>query len=141
MGKKSVTSLNRNKEKRQARKIEQRRIADGMAFVTSANKLKDMASLCKELLVYQNNDIEVDMYIRKVTELNKSVLQWAIDLTERNMKTLYETCAWGWNKEKKVEEMTDDAAWYLIAKEKNGTLLAFSHFRFDMDFGEPVLYW
>lgn len=53
----------------------------------------------------------------------------------------YETCAWGWNKERKVEEMTDDNAWYLIAKSKSGSLLAFSHFRFDMDFGEPVLYW
>ncbi|KAI5643135.1 N-alpha-acetyltransferase 40 [Phthorimaea operculella] len=141
MGKKAAASVNKNKEKRQARKLEQRRIADGMNYVTSANKLTDMASLCKELLVYHNKDLEVDMYIQKVTELKKNVLEWAIDLTERNMKTLYETCAWGWNRDRKVEEMTDDTAWYLIAKEKSGTLLAFSHFRFDMDFGEPVLYW
>lgn len=52
----------------------------------------------------------------------------------------YETCAWGWNRDRKVEEMTDDAAWYLIAKDKDN-LLAFSHFRFDLDFGDPVLYW
>lgn len=37
--------------------------------------------------------------------------------------------------------MTDDAAWYLIAREKKEKFLAFAHFRFDMDFGEPVLYW
>ncbi|KAJ2944775.1 hypothetical protein O0L34_g843 [Tuta absoluta] len=141
MGKKAAGSANKNKEKRQARKLEQRRIADGMNYVTSANKLTDIASLCKELLVYHNKDLEVDMYIQKVSDLKKNVLEWAIDLTERNMKTLYETCAWGWNRDRKVEEMTDDTAWYLIAKEKSGTLLAFSHFRFDMDFGEPVLYW
>ncbi|XP_075982853.1 N-alpha-acetyltransferase 40 [Anticarsia gemmatalis] len=140
MGKKTQANGNKNKEKRQARKLEQRRIADGMSHVTSANKLKDLAALCKELLVYRNNDLEVEMYIQRGTDLDKTVLQWAIDLTERNMKQLYETCAWGWNKERKVEEMTDDAAWYLIAREKNGTLLAFSHFRFDMDFGDPVLY-
>ncbi|KAL0869245.1 hypothetical protein ABMA27_007516 [Loxostege sticticalis] len=140
MGKKAAASTNKNKEKRQARKLEQRRIADGMSYVTSANKLTDLASLCKELMIYRNNDLEVDMYIQKVGELEKNVLQWAIDLTERNMKKLYETCAWGWNKERKVEEMTDDNAWYLIAKSKSGSLLAFSHFRFDMDFGEPVLY-
>lgn len=59
-----------------------------MSFVTSANKLKDLAPMCKELLVYRNKDLEIDMYIQKVTELDKNVLQWAIDLTERNMKKL-----------------------------------------------------
>ncbi|XP_037301354.1 N-alpha-acetyltransferase 40-like [Manduca sexta] len=141
MGKKTVAAVNKNKEKRQARKLEQRRIADGMSVVNSANKLQDLATHCKELLVYSNLDLEVDMYIQKVTELDKNVLKWAIDLTERNMKSLYETCAWGWNRDRKVEEMTEDHAWYLIAKKKNGSPLAFSHFRFDMDFGEPVLYW
>ncbi|CAG9565240.1 unnamed protein product [Danaus chrysippus] len=140
MGKKTVASASKSKEKRQARKLEQRRIADGMSYVTSANRLKDLAPLCKELLVYSNKDLEIDMYIQRVTELNRSVLDWAIDLTERNMKRLYETCAWGWNRDRKVEEMTDDAAWYLIAKDKDNALQAFSHFRFDMDFGDPVLY-
>ncbi|XP_063367669.1 N-alpha-acetyltransferase 40 [Cydia amplana] len=140
MGKKTTASVNKSKEKRLARKQEQYRIADGMSHVTSANKLTDLASLCKELLVYRSNDLDVEMYTQRVKDLDKSVLDWAIDLTERNMKKLYETCAWGWNKEKKVEEMMDDSAWYLIAKEKSGTLLAFSHFRFDMDFGIPVLY-
>ncbi|CAH2241071.1 jg13129 [Pararge aegeria aegeria] len=141
MGKKSTTSVNKSKEKRQARKLEQHRIADGMSFVTAANKLKDLAPLCKELLVYSNLEIVIDMSIHRVTELDKEVLYWAIDLTERNMKKLYETCVWGWNKERKVEEMSDDAAWYLIARDNNKKLQAFSHFRFDMDFGEPVLYW
>ncbi|XP_013192146.1 N-alpha-acetyltransferase 40 [Amyelois transitella] len=140
MGKKTTASANKSKEKRQARKVEQRRIADGMSYVNSANKLQDLSSFCKELLVYKGNDLEVDMYIQRASQLEKPILEWAIDLTERNMKKLYETCAWGWNKERKVEEMTDDLAWYLIAKDKNGTPLAFSHFRFDMDFGEPVLY-
>lgn len=140
MGKKSTSSVNKSKEKRLARKQEQYRIADGMSHVTSANKLTDLASLCKELLVYRSNDLDVEMYIQRVTDLDKNVLDWTIDLTERNMKKLYETCAWGWNKEKKVEEMMDELAWYLIAKENSGTLLAFSHFRFDMDFGIPVVY-
>ncbi|XP_050354230.1 N-alpha-acetyltransferase 40 [Nymphalis io] len=140
MGKKTVASVTKSKEKRQARKLEQRRIADGMSYVTSANKLKELAPLCKELLVYSNKDLEIDMYIQKVSELDKKVLDWAINLTERNMKSLYETCAWGWNKDDKVEQMMDDTAWYLIAKDKNNKLQAFSHFRFDMDFGDPVLY-
>lgn len=86
--KKTQANVNKNKEKRNARKQEQRRIADGMSSVNSANKLKDLATLCKELLVYRNNELEVEMYIQRVTELDKNVLQWAIDLTERNMKHL-----------------------------------------------------
>lgn len=59
-----------------------------MNYVTSANKLTDLSGLCKELLVYSNNELEVSMYIQRVTDLKKNVLEWAIDLTERNMKKL-----------------------------------------------------
>lgn len=86
--KKTITNINKNKEKRQARKLEQRRIADGMSLVTSAKNLKDLPSICKELMVFNNLDLEIEMYIQKVTELDKNVLQWAIDLTERNMRSL-----------------------------------------------------
>merc|ERR1712060_620918 len=41
-------------------------------------------------------------------------------------------------------EMFDDRAWYLLAKstssEDSGKLLAFAHFRFDMDYDDEVLY-
>ena len=44
----------------------------------------------------------------------------------------------------KSEEMFDDRAWYLFARstalEDAGKLLAFSHFRFDMDYDDEVLY-
>lgn len=53
----------------------------------------------------------------------------------------YDQCSWSWNDQKKLEELTDDAAWYLIAKSADGNLLGFSHFRFDVDEGVEVLYW
>lgn len=54
----------------------------------------------------------------------------------------YESCSWGWSDSKKLEELNDEAAWYLIAKSMDtGTWLGFSHFRFDMDEGIEVLYW
>lgn len=37
--------------------------------------------------------------------------------------------------------MTESAAWYLVAHSPEGKPLAFSHFRFDVDYGHPVLYW
>lgn len=53
----------------------------------------------------------------------------------------YEQCSWGWNDRNKFEEMTDDSAWYLIAQSIDGSYLGFSHFRFDLDEGQEVLYW
>ena len=53
----------------------------------------------------------------------------------------YEESAWGWNEKEKKLEMTEDSAWFLIAFTKEGNPIAFSHFRFDIDYGLPVLYW
>ncbi len=53
----------------------------------------------------------------------------------------YEDSAWGWNEKEKLLEMTEDSAWYLVAFTKEQNPIAFSHFRFDMDYGFPVLYW
>ena len=40
-----------------------------------------------------------------------------------------------------MEELFDEAAWYLVAQSADKTLLGFSHFRFDIDEGLEVLYW
>ncbi|XP_064407812.1 N-alpha-acetyltransferase 40 isoform X2 [Latimeria chalumnae] len=53
----------------------------------------------------------------------------------------YEQSEWGWKDREKKEEMTDDRAWYLIAREEGSTTVAFSHFRFDVECGDEVLYW
>lgn len=52
----------------------------------------------------------------------------------------YEQSEWGWKDREKREEMTDDRAWYLIAWENSSIPVAFSHFRFDVECGDEVLY-
>lgn len=37
--------------------------------------------------------------------------------------------------------MNDERAWYLLARDGDSNPLAFSHFRFDVECGEEVLYW
>ncbi|XP_077901895.1 N-alpha-acetyltransferase 40 isoform X3 [Ictidomys tridecemlineatus] len=56
------------------------------------------------------------------------------------MQTMYEQSEWGWKDREKREEMTDDRAWYLIAWENSSVPVAFSHFRFDVECGDEVLY-
>lgn len=53
----------------------------------------------------------------------------------------YEQSEWGWKEREKREEMKDERAWYLLAFDADSTPLAFSHFRFDVECGDEVLYW
>lgn len=53
----------------------------------------------------------------------------------------YEQSDWGWSDREKREELTDSRAWYLLARTLEGRPVAFSHFRFDMEEGDEVLYW
>ncbi|XP_028512775.1 N-alpha-acetyltransferase 40 [Exaiptasia diaphana] len=69
-------------------------------------------------------------------------VQWAFDLTKRNMETLYEESEWGWSDKKKMEEMTEDTARYLIVRDSEDKGVALSHFRFDLDENmDEVIYW
>lgn len=56
------------------------------------------------------------------------------------MKTMYEQSSWGWDPVDKQKELTEPTVWYLIAS-SNNTFVGFSHFRFDIDDREEVLYW
>lgn len=50
--------------------------------------------------------------------------------------------AGGWDEEKKLKEMTEEAARFILLRDtESKELVAFSHFRFDLDYGEEVLYW
>lgn len=53
----------------------------------------------------------------------------------------YEQSEWGWKEREKREEMNDERAWYLLARDADSSPVAFSHFRFDIECGEEVLYW
>ena len=50
-----------------------------------------------------------------------------------NLQLYYNFCfksEWGWNEENKRKELNEEAAWFLIAREKETEVpVAFSHFR------------
>merc|ERR1711915_99 len=57
------------------------------------------------------------------------------------MKDYYFQSDWGWNEANKKAELYEDSAWFLIArKEDTGEPVAYSHFRYDMDHDDDVLY-
>ena len=54
----------------------------------------------------------------------------------------YEKCVWGWSDRVKRNEINDSRAIFLLASTtEDRQPVAFSHFRFDMEEDEAVLYW
>lgn len=130
----------KGKEKRQKRKEEQHRLKLAKQVVDRANELTDPLEPFAIFRRFNKNGIEAELYIKRVNDLDDDVKDWIFDLTKRNMKEKYEQSSWGWADDKKLEEMMEDTAWYLIAKSGDGSLIGFSHFRFDLDEGMEVLY-
>merc|ERR1712066_539740 len=73
----------------------------------------------------------------------------AFETVKTNMKPLYDEAykndpdyeaEFGWKEKEKKAEMREDLAWYLLARTAEGTPVAFSHFRYDMDYDDEVLY-
>ncbi|KAJ0055851.1 hypothetical protein NL108_013818, partial [Boleophthalmus pectinirostris] len=90
---------------------------------------------------YDRNGLNLQIECRRVTALNPLSVEWAFELTRANMQTLYEQSEWGWKEREKREEMNDERAWYLLARDAaDSAPVAFSHFRFDVECGDEVLY-
>uniref|UniRef100_A0A8V0X7Y7 N-alpha-acetyltransferase 40 n=1 Tax=Gallus gallus TaxID=9031 RepID=A0A8V0X7Y7_CHICK len=85
-------------------------------------------------------NLNVSIECKRVASLERATVDWAFELTKTNMQTLYEQSEWGWKDREKRDELTDERAWFLIAREPSARPVAFSHFRFDVECGDEVLY-
>ncbi|XP_062849283.1 N-alpha-acetyltransferase 40 isoform X1 [Trichomycterus rosablanca] len=136
MGRKS----SRAKEKKQ-RRLEERAAMDAVcAKVVAANKLDDPLAAFPVFKKYDRNGLNLEIECKRVTALSSITVEWAYELTRANMQTLYEQSEWGWKEREKREEMKDERAWYLLARDADSAPVAFSHFRFDVECGDEVLY-
>ncbi|KAK3750705.1 hypothetical protein QZH41_005748 [Actinostola sp. cb2023] len=131
----------KGKEKKLKRKEEIAKINASQAVVDAANDVVDPFKPFAAFKKYTRNGLDLHLNCQRVTKMSVDEVQWAFDLTKCNMEALYEESDWGWNDKKKMEEMSEDKAWYLIVKENGGQAVALSHFRFDLDENmEEVLY-
>uniref|UniRef100_A0A8D9A2G0 N-alpha-acetyltransferase 40 n=1 Tax=Cacopsylla melanoneura TaxID=428564 RepID=A0A8D9A2G0_9HEMI len=137
MGKSNVS----NKEKRQAMKAERLAVAAAQKLVSEAQKVENPLLPFTAFTKFNKNGLDLIIEYKKSSDLDEKTKSWVWELETKNMKQAYEECDIGWNPKDKQEEMIDDRAWYLIAKHvSSDNPVAFSHFRFDVDFAEPVLY-
>ncbi|BFZ11621.1 hypothetical protein BsWGS_14660 [Bradybaena similaris] len=137
MGRKSSSKA---KEKKLKKKEENAKLSVMYAKVEAANKLDDPLSAFPVFKKFERNGLNVTFETKRVADLDTQTIDWAFELTKSNMKSLYEMSEWGWKDREKMEEMTEDKAWYLIARDQDGRPVAFSHFRFDLELDTEVLY-
>jgi len=108
--------------------------------VIHANRLTDpltLAESCRQYSCKDGSTATVKHFT--ANSLSSKLLKWTLDLLTRNMRSMYKKSSWGWKPKEKKAEMTEDAARFLIAF-LDDTPVAFSHFRFDMDYSHEVVY-
>ncbi|KAK2188628.1 hypothetical protein NP493_126g00024 [Ridgeia piscesae] len=89
---------------------------------------------------FQRNGLDLTICCHRVEDLDAETKDWTFKLTKSNMQGFYEDSGWGWNDKQKLDEMSEDKARYLVARNQENKPVALVHFRFDMDYEEAVLY-
>ncbi len=72
----------------------------------------------------------VDLQCIKSAKLSAEIFDLLLQLTEVNMKELYQQSEWGWDSRAKLKEFQHKHANFLILK-LDDKVIAFCHFRFD----------
>lgn len=84
---------------------------------------------------------QIELRFSKLEQLDDSHRQWVYQLTERNMRQLYEASEWGWNGKQKARELHSSKSLYLLAFLRDRIEPAgFAHFRFVEDYDREALY-
>ena len=107
--------------------------------VQVANEETNLTNLIDCIKPRLDEDLSID--IVHASGLSRQKKRMLIKLLETNMREQYEESPSGWNEADKYAEMFGPSARHLVLSSgKLGDLVAFCHFRFDMDYGEDVLY-
>merc|ERR1712183_127838 len=132
------------------RKAMEARMNRGVVNVKAANAVEDpLALLPKPFSVFNKNGLNLNLETVRAPEVPEETKVWAFDLVKTNMKPLYDAAygedpdmeaEFGWKEKDKREEMWSDHAWYLLARTEEGKPVAFSHYRYDMDYDDEVVY-
>lgn len=107
-----------------------------------ASKVKNpLEPFASEFTNYQIDDCDVTIYCKWKNEMDAKTLKWAFKLAERNVAQFYETGPIGWQPKVKQSDLNKNWARYMVAIDKKKNPVAYAMFRFDLDYGNSVLYW
>eukprot|EP00976_Prorocentrum_cordatum_P106162 1194397-Prorocentrum_minimum.AAC.2 len=101
------------------------------ALRTEQGSDKDvLAELVPAFHSFDRNGLKLD--IQFTTRLSKSERTFAFDLTKQNMQSVVDSSGFGWDKNEKMEELTEKSARFLVVRDEERQLVAFVNFRFTL---------
>ncbi|XP_067616625.1 N-alpha-acetyltransferase 40 [Eurosta solidaginis] len=116
-------------------------VANQQKSVENANKAKNPMEAVPDVCQFTaNNGSEYKLYCRTKQDMDAKTLKWAFKLAERNVGPFYKALQMGWQPKIKQNELNKKWARYLVATDKSGQPVAYTMFRFDMDYACSVLY-
>ncbi|XP_033191702.1 N-alpha-acetyltransferase 40 [Bombus vancouverensis nearcticus] len=128
------------KKRKTRRQLLAEKEAIAKSLVDKANSVKNPLEPLNFFHKYMTKDNQtIELSCMKAIDAQPKCILWIFDIMERNMKSLYEQSDWGWDSVAKQKQLTEPTAWYLVAT-SNEKFVGFSHFRFDIDYREEVLY-
>lgn len=119
-------------------------LTSGLHLADEKGRDRDVTTDVRSFMSYSKID-GIDLEIQFATKFAQKDGKWAMDLTKRNMKQLYDDSGYSWCDADKKEELIDHggAARFLIVRKKrterddSHSPVAFAHFRFTLQ-GEAV---
>lgn len=95
-----------------------------------------------ECASYEKDDLSVTFYTKRKSDMDPKTLKWVFKLAEHNVGPYYKACSIGWQPKIKQSDLKKNWARFLVALDKKTKQpVAYSMFRFDLDYGTSVLYW
>ena len=110
--------------------------ANYVAEGTVKNTLEDFAAFKK----YNRNGLDIFIEFTSGATMDEDTKTRTYEVLKENMKQMYDKSGWGWNNRKKMKEHTDPDARFLIARNVEGEVIGFTHFRFLIEHNKEVLY-
>ncbi|XP_055849409.1 N-alpha-acetyltransferase 40 [Episyrphus balteatus] len=114
--------------------------ANQQKAIEKAARAKNPLESLPESFKYSNPNGDYTLYCKTKADMDSKILKWAFKLAEKNVGPFYKESKMGWQPKIKQNDLNKNWARYLVALDKSKNPVAYAMFRFDLDYGNAVLY-
>lgn len=114
--------------------------ADQQKAIEKASRAKNPFESLPDCFKYSSSNGDYTLYCKTKSDMDSKTLKWAFKLAEKNVGPFYKECSMGWQPKIKQNDLNKNWARYLVALDKAKNPVAYAMFRFDLDYGNAVLY-
>lgn len=128
------------KQRSKPRVTRREKKAQVSSLVQTANTAEDVLCQLQEWTRFKKDGLDLKIEYKTSKNLTPEEMDQTFNLLKKNMENLYVNSDWGWNETEKKKELVEENARFLLAKNCDGNIMAFTHFRFDVEVNQPILY-